>query len=201
MSGACTNCGLQHQCLCDRIPQLRSQLQLSLLMHENEYQRDTNTGRWLRAAVPGCQDFGWSRVEPSPSLQQRIADPNLYSVLVYPDEQSLSPQQVLHQARHAAQQPHFIVLDGTWQEAKKMVRKSPWLDTLPSMQLMPQQQSAYQLRRNQSDGHLCTLEVGCELLQMLDEADNATQLIRFFTEFMQVYQADKSGHRWSGGGH
>lgn len=194
----CSGCGLQHQCVCKRIPQLSSMLQLSLLTHDNEYQRDTNTGRWLRKALPGCQDFGWSRVTPSPGLQARIADQHLYSVLVYPDEQCMSTQQVLDAAAQAGQQPHFIILDATWQEARKMARKSPWLDALPRMQLTPQQQSAYRLRRNQSAGHLCTLEVGCELLQLLDEQDNATQMTRFFDQFMPIFQADKSGHGWSG---
>lgn len=196
MSG-CRSCGLQHQCVCKRIPQLSSALQLSLLTHNNEYQRDTNTGRWLRQALPGCQDFRWSRVEPSSGLQARIADPNLYPVLVYPDEHSLTPQQVLHQAHSSGQQPHFIVLDATWQEAKKMARKSPWLDALPRMQLMPKHQSAYRLRRNQSDGHLCTLEVGCELLDLLDETHNAAQMAHFFDVFMPIFQADKSGHCWT----
>ncbi|QSA20154.1 DTW domain-containing protein, partial [Vibrio furnissii] len=37
--------------------------------------------------------------------------------------------------------PHFILLDGTWQEAKKMERKSPWLKDLPRVALSPQQLS------------------------------------------------------------
>lgn len=192
----CPQCLLVHQCVCPQVPQLSSALQLSLLMHDNEAQRDTNTGRWLNAALPGCHSFSWSRVEPNAALNERIADPDYYSLLVYPGEQSLNLDDALEQARVLGCQPHFILLDGTWQEAKKMERKSPWLEDLPRVTLSPQQLSRYRLRRNQSDGHLCTLEVGCELLRAIGEAHNAEQLDAFFAEFMAIFQADKSGHCW-----
>lgn len=192
----CSQCQLVHQCVCHRVPTLASSLQLSLLMHANEALRDTNTGRWLQSALPGCQDFTWSRIEPNAALQARIASSDYYSVLVYPGEQSLSLEEVLQHAHHQARQPHFILLDGTWQEARKMERKSPWLDELPRVILTPQQRSSYRLRRNQNEGHLCTLEVGCELLRAIGEPQHAEQLNIFFAEFMQIFQADKSGHRW-----
>lgn len=192
----CPHCLLVHQCVCQQVPQLTSALQLSLLMHDNERSRDTNTGRWLTAALPDCQAFSWSRVEPNAALKARIADPSHYSVLVYPGEPSLHVEDALAQARALHRKPHFILLDGTWQEAKKMERKSPWLKDLPRVTLSPQQLSQYRLRRNQSDGHLCTLEVGCELLRALDEAPQADALAAFFAQFMAIFQADKSGHRW-----
>lgn len=192
----CPHCLLVHQCVCQQVPQLTSALQLSLLMHDNEWSRDTNTGRWLTATLPDCQAFSWSRVEPNAALKARIADPGHYSVLVYPGEPSLRVEDALAQARALHRKPHFILLDGTWQEAKKMERKSPWLKDLPRVTLSPQQLSQYRLRRNQSDGHLCTLEVGCELLRALDEAPQADALAAFFAQFMAIFQADKSGHRW-----
>ncbi|WP_338137227.1 tRNA-uridine aminocarboxypropyltransferase [Vibrio furnissii] len=192
----CPHCLLVHQCVCQQVPELTSALQLSLLMHDNERSRDTNTGRWLTATLPDCQAFSWSRVEPNAALKARIADPSHYSVLVYPGEPSLHVEDALKQARALHRKPHFILLDGTWQEAKKMERKSPWLKGLPRVTLSPQQLSQYRLRRNQSDGHLCTLEVGCELLRALDEAPQADALAAFFAQFMAIFQADKSGHRW-----
>ncbi|WP_422640851.1 hypothetical protein [Vibrio aestuarianus] len=54
--------------------------------------------------------------------------------------------------------------------------------------------SVYTLRRNQSEGNLCTLEVGLELLNHINETTNADTLRDFFAYYMKVYQADKSGH-------
>ncbi len=39
--------------------------------------------------------------------------------------------------------PLFILLDGTWSEARKMFRKSPYLEHLPVLSLAPEQLSRY----------------------------------------------------------
>ncbi|MCG3725332.1 tRNA-uridine aminocarboxypropyltransferase [Vibrio cincinnatiensis] len=190
---ACSGCGLRHQCLCSAIPRLSSELSLSLLTHENEYQRETNTGRWLVQSLPSCSAFTWQRTSPPEALLQRMADPNYHSVLVYPSEQSV-PVTLEHQnAQRMGKKMHFIVLDGTWQEAKKMLRKSPWL-AIPHVQINAQGESCYQLRRHQQVGHLCTLEVGSALLNALNEPQNAQRLNTFLHRFMHTLQADKSGH-------
>lgn len=70
--------------------------------------------------------------------------------------------------------PSFVILDGTWQEAKTMFRKIPLLPTLPRWTLIPLQPSQYVLRRDFSgykermgQGRtevLCTAEVVAEIL-------------------------------------
>ncbi|MGC9421298.1 tRNA-uridine aminocarboxypropyltransferase [Vibrio sp.] len=190
---ACSGCGLTHQCLCAAIPRLSSELHLSLLTHENEFLRETNTGQWLVKALPHCTTFTWRRTSPPRALLQRIADPNYHSVLVYPSAQSLPVAQPLQNAKIKGKKMHFILLDGTWQEAKKMLRKSPWL-TIPHVYITTPNESCYQLRRHQQNGHLCTLEVGAALLDSLNEAENAQRLNHFLNRFMRTLQADKSGH-------
>ncbi|CAM3122996.1 tRNA-uridine aminocarboxypropyltransferase [Vibrio diazotrophicus] len=193
-NGACPKCGLRLQCVCQNIPMLDSDMPLSLLMHENEYLRETNTGKWLLEALPLCQEFKWSRVEESRSLVARISNSEYLSFLVYPSEESIPLDVALETAKQLSKSAHFIVLDGTWQEAKKMERKSPWLDDVPRVHLTPSQVSNYQLRRNQSDGHLCTLEVASEILAISGNLSDAEKLNHFLAHFSKVYQADKSGH-------
>lgn len=191
---ACLDCGLQWQCLCDQVPLLTSEVMLSLLTHENEYQRATNTGRWLVRALTNAQDFPWQRGHIPTGLLERLNDPRYYSLLMYPSEDSLALEEVLPVITQNHQQPHFIILDGTWQEAKKIWRKSPWLN-MPQVHLSGQYLSNYQLRRNQQTGHLCTLEVGSELIKQTGAPAQATALTHFLTTFSHTLQADKSGHR------
>ncbi|WP_165312588.1 tRNA-uridine aminocarboxypropyltransferase [Vibrio ziniensis] len=191
---ACPNCGLQFQCVCQAIPKLNSPMPLSLLMHENEYVRETNTGKWLLKALPLCQNFKWSRVAKNDALLERIHNRAYQSFLVYPSEESMALDTALKTAKEQGKTAHFIILDGTWQEAKKMERKSPWLDDITRVHLTPSQISNYQLRRNQSEGHLCTLEVASEILALTGDLAEAQQLNDFLIHFSKVYQADKSGH-------
>ncbi|MGO1296096.1 MAG: tRNA-uridine aminocarboxypropyltransferase [Vibrio sp.] len=196
MAKPCPKCQLQHQCLCDRIPySADSQLRLTLLMHENELNRSTNTGRWLRYALPHSDAYTWQRKNVDPQLLQRIRDPNTQSVVVYPASDSITLSEVSRSLSHPQQALHFIIIDATWQEAQKIVGKSPWLSELPFVTLPTQgMHSQYQLRRNQQAGHLCTLEVASVLLEQMGEPEIAAQLTHFLAEFMAVYHADKSGH-------
>ncbi|WP_412513558.1 DTW domain-containing protein [Shewanella indica] len=52
----------------------------------------------------------------------------------------------------------LVILDATWQEAGKMYRQSPYLQSLARVELQAEQGSAFRLRRNQRQGGLCTLE-------------------------------------------
>lgn len=190
----CKNCGLSYQCICHQIPKLNSDTLISLLMHTNEYRRETNTGKWLLKSLPYCCDYVWSRVEANTELLQRVNNEENLSFLIYPGEESISLHQALALAKQENKRPHYIILDATWQEAKKMERKSPWLNQVQRVHLTPEQLSCYQLRRNQTEGHLCTLEVASELLKAQGEQNHAEALTLFFNHFMQAYQADKSGH-------
>lgn len=193
----CSGCGLSFNCVCSLLPRLQIDAHFALLMHENELSRDTNTGQWLLAALPSSSQHIWQRKAPCPALLTLLSDPNYQPYLLFPGEESISVCQAKRCTTDRTRQtPLFLILDGTWQEAKKMLRKSPWLQALPLVHINPTQASQYQLRRNQSEGHLCTLEVGAEVIRELGEEAQAERLLQFFHHYMQVFQADKSGHAY-----
>lgn len=195
MSSTCPACGLKFQCLCSAVPSFHAPFQLSLLTHDNEWQRETNTGRWLAKSMAECQAYTWSRVSANTELQARLTQPNARSFLVYPSEESVELTDALRSLRED-EIAHFIVLDATWQEARKMERKSPWLADVPRVQLTTDHISAYRLRRNQQPGNLCTLEVGLMLLRHFNAEASAEALEQFYHYSMNAFKADKSGHRW-----
>ncbi|OIQ24381.1 MAG: DTW domain-containing protein [Vibrio sp. MedPE-SWchi] len=178
-------------------------------MHENELKRATNTGRWLMASVDKCSQHVWQRKVPNQSLIDLIEQPHVAPMILYPSENSVLVTEVLARLNKEGIKenqksastfgqtlPLFIILDGTWQEAKKMVNKIPWLEQCQQVHLLPTSQSNYTLRRNQEDGHLCTLEVAAELLKLVGESRAASQLTEFFNNYMKIYSADKSGHQF-----
>ncbi len=195
----CPDCGLSFNCVCQCVPKLNIDAHFALLMHENELSRDTNTGQWLLATIPSSSRHIWQRKSPCSELMKLLDDPSIMPYLLFPGEESITISEAKHVAQDTEQKrPLFLILDGTWQEAKKMLRKSAWLQTLPLVHITPNQSSVYQLRRNQSDGHLCTLEVGAEVIRELGEVEQAHRLMQFFTHYMRVFQADKSGHPYLG---
>ena len=89
------------------------------------------------------------------------------------------------------QQPLFIVLDGTWPEARKMLKQSPYLRALPVLSLEPGAASRYRLRRSRHIGHLCTAEVAALCLGLAGEARAAEVLHAWLDLFTHHYLQSK----------
>ena len=127
--------------------------------------------------------FGWSRTEVDPQLTALLADPQWQPYVVFPGEYADPPERVV-QTLHGSdgvddrgvlqpgKRPLFILLDATWSEARKMFRKSPYLDGFQVLSLHPDLISRYQLRRSKRDDHFCTSEVAALCLELVgDDAD------------------------------
>lgn len=83
--------------------------------------------------------------------------------------------------------PLFILLDATWPEARKMFRKSPYLDRFPVLSLQPEQVSRYKLRRSRRDDHFCTIEVAALCLELAGETRAAQTLEAYLDVFTHHY--------------
>ncbi|WP_164489440.1 tRNA-uridine aminocarboxypropyltransferase [Shewanella algae] len=82
----------------------------------------------------------------------------------------------------------LVILDATWQEAGKMYRQSPYLQSLARVELQTEQDSAFRLRRNQRQGGLCTLECIAAVWQDLG-GNYSIAARRLLSEFNQ-WQAE-----------
>ncbi|MCG9744957.1 tRNA-uridine aminocarboxypropyltransferase [Vibrio alginolyticus] len=194
MSQPCPTCGFQFNCMCSLMPKLTSEHNILLLMHPNELKRDTNTGQLLEQCQLNIERVIWDRKQPPAESLTLLADPSRYPVLLFPCEESITLEHVVLQSQRQTKTPLFIILDATWQEARKMINKSRWLEGIPTMGLSASADSQYQLRRNQQQGNLCTFEVAAHLLGQLGEQNNQQQMQRFFAHYLALFQAEKSGH-------
>lgn len=189
----CPACRLvPSHCLCDLLPMLRTRAGMCLLMADTEPLKPSNTGWLVADVVQHTFAFGWARTEVNPALLALLADPQWLPVLVFPGE-FVDPQRVVHQppaapqGKAVAQRPLFILLDGTWPEARKMLAKSPYLAALPVLSLASGEVSRYQLRRSRRLGHMCTAEVAALCLELAGEAHAANALHAWLDVFTHHY--------------
>jgi len=179
-----------------------SGLVLYLLTHSRELQKSTNTGALVVQALNASSHIKvevieWQRKAPDLRLLDLSSKQQLG--LVYPlqadtAQASYLLQQGLYQAQNSAallEQAtrldeavrHWVLLDATWQEAAKMLRQSPYLQSSYRLAIKPETPSLYRLRRNQKEGALCTAEVVIELLQQTGFKNEKEQLLLLFAEF------------------
>jgi DTW domain-containing protein YfiP len=190
----CAGCRLlPSHCLCALRPLLTVRAGVCLVMADIEPLKPSNTGWLVADVVPDTFAFGWARTEVDPALIALLADPQWQPYLVFPGEFVDSArvvtevQPVDSEARGPIRRPLFVLLDATWPEARKMFRKSPYLDILPVLSLQSDQLSQYKLRRSQRDEHFCTSEVAALCLALAGETQAAEVLEAYLDVFTDHY--------------
>ncbi len=143
--------------------------------------------------LPDTVAFQWSRTEPSQDLLDLVQNPYYQPMVVFPASYADEQREVIF-TPPAGKPPLFIMLDGTWPEARKMFRKSPYLDNLPVISVDLSRLSAYRLREAQAEGQYCTAEVAIALLDMAGDTGAAAGLGEHFTRFKTRYLAGKTQH-------
>ncbi|WP_238085620.1 MULTISPECIES: tRNA-uridine aminocarboxypropyltransferase [Pseudescherichia] len=193
----CQRCLLPlKQCLCATLQPSSARSRFCLVMFDTEPMKPSNTGRLIADILPDTAAFQWSRTEPPQALLDLVADPDYQPMVVFPAAYAGSERQVITMPP-SGKPPLFIMLDGTWTEARKMFRKSPYLDRLPVISVDLSRVSAYRLREAQVEGQYCTAEVAIALLDLAADQHAAQALGDHFSCFRTRYLAGKTQHKGS----
>lgn len=174
-------------------------LKFILLTHLNEINRiRTNTGQVLALSLPKeeCIKVVWggksenSMVE---SIIKHIDSP----VLVWPE----ASRKLANYSLQHSELSTYIILDGTWQEAKKIFRKGPEiLRVIPRISIQEQHPSIYTLRKDfgfrrkfsnneqSSSSLLCTAEVGASILNNLGFVSQGNNILAHLEMLQLAYK-------------
>ncbi|MEZ5707441.1 MAG: tRNA-uridine aminocarboxypropyltransferase [Burkholderiaceae bacterium] len=193
--GRCERCRLvRSHCVCALRPALSQGAGVCLIMGDIEALKPSNTGWLVADVVADTFAFGWSRTSVDPELLALLADARWQPYLVFPGEFA-PPQRVVSAlmppSEGGARRPLFVLLDGTWAEARKMFRKSPYLDALPVLSLSPGMASRYRLRRSSREDHFCTSEVAALCLGLAGQVHTAHTLAAYLDVFTEHYLSAK----------
>ena len=189
----CLYCQLaQTHCICHLKVPTESNAAFLLLMYDTEVLKPSNTGRLIADIIPDTFAYLWSRTEENPELLALLAEEQWQPYVVFPAQYAQENRVVHQQSIPVAlgKRPLFIMLDGSWREARKIFRKSPYLANLPMVSFKPEdeQGSRYQLRIASGKNQLATAEVAARILAMWGEKNNADLLDLWFDVFSYQYQ-------------
>jgi DTW domain-containing protein YfiP len=195
----CAGCRLRpSHCVCALRPAVATRAGMCVLMSDIEPLKPSNTGWLVADVVADTFAFGWARTVVDPALLALLRDPQWQPYVVFPGEYA-APERVVHTvlpppatAQAAGRRPLFVLLDGTWAEARKMFGRSPYLATLPVLSLEPHRPSTYQLRRSRRDDHFCTSEVAALCLDLAGEPLAAQALQAWLDVFTHHYLQAKN---------
>lgn len=191
---SCSNCGLPiMNCICSIVPKMQTKAKVLILSTEREFSRPSNTARLLKLVNPESSELIlWERTTPPKKLIEYINSGDYEIYILFPVEnEELSEKKFEY--KNFKKTPAFIILDGTWKEALKILRKSDYLKKLPRISLNPIHNSEYTLRKGAAEGELCTIEAAIEVLKLNHELENAQLIKGVFDLFIKSFKAGVSG--------
>lgn len=187
----CRQCMLRtHLCVCEHRPLATSNAAFLLVMFDDEILKPSNTGRLIADVFEDTFAYIWSRTEPNAEMLALLDDPQWQPYVVFPAEYA-PEREVTTVTLEAGKRPLFIMLDGSWAEAKKMFRKSPYLDRFPLLSINPDKPSRYKMREASKANQLGTAEVAARIIDLFGEHHNAELLDLWFDVFRENYIAGK----------
>lgn len=185
----CIDCTLPYNlCICSLAPKLPLDIDTHILFHPRELHRRNSSGRLLKHClnIPSSQ---WHRLKNADQAAQFQG----YALLYPDDNKQNNPNGTLKLNDKDTQDVKgYLWLDATWQESRKMMRQSPWLDALPKYAITShlttdRSGSQYKLRRNQTKQGLSTMETFACWLGEQNQAKSAQDLLNFFNLFQNTF--------------
>ncbi len=195
----CISCRFRRElCLCKGARQFVSDFGLIVVIHEQESRKQSNTGHLAQVVIPGCRvlthpAFGrgtvdlealkethaqdgrpWRTVLFYPGLGAKPLTAAFAAELRRPDETGIAPRL------------RIVIPDGTWRQARRLVKRLPLLAALPRVILSDDpgfaEREAMRPRGNPAAFRVSTCEAIAAAFGQLGEPETARELYRVYDE-------------------
>jgi DTW domain-containing protein YfiP len=186
--------------LCAHLHPIETRTRLVILQHPRERRVAIGTAHIARLCLTRSELHVGVDWDYSSALARSLADPERPAILLYPGEGAIDI------VRHPPPGPvTLVVVDGTWSQTKKMVRRSPLLASLPRYAFVPPRPSEYRIRKEPDAMSVATIEAVIHALTALEGAperfarllDPFRAMIEFQIACEQRFRAAESRHaKW-----
>jgi DTW domain-containing protein YfiP len=167
----CTRCERPVSvCYCAALTTIETRSRIVILQHPREQGMPIGTAHMAHLCLPQSSVHVGIKWDGTDVLRRACADPERPPVLLYPGKG----------ARDILQDPPvapvtLIVIDGTWSQARTLVRNSPELADVPQYAFNPPAPSNYRIRREPRDEYVSTIEA---LMHVLGAIEGDAQRFR-----------------------
>ena len=150
-------------CYCPLLPRLETTTRVVILQHRRERDMPIGTARMASLCLPQAElhvGVDWTDSAP---LARALGDRRRPPVLLYPGPN----------ARDILREPPvgpvtLVVVDGTWAQARTVVRDNPILSSLPRYAFVAPEPSRYRIRREPRAEYCSTIEALMHVLGVLE---------------------------------
>lgn len=151
-------------CYCAALPRLQTRTKIVILQHPRERDVPIGTARMASLCLPAAELHVGIRWDDHAPLAAALGDPARPPILLYPGPG----------ARDILREPPpgpvtLVVVDGTWSQAKTVVRDNPVLQRLPRYAFATPAPSQYRIRKEPRAEYVSTIEALMYVLGALED--------------------------------
>ncbi|MFO0581963.1 MAG: tRNA-uridine aminocarboxypropyltransferase [Anaeromyxobacter sp.] len=150
-------------CWCRHLRPTPSATRACILQHVRERKTAIGTARMAHLSLPNSELHLGVSFEGHPRVREIVAAEG--TMLLFPGPGAVDPA-----ALRGRPPRTVVVVDGTWSQARKLIRLNPFLQALPRIGLAPERPSNYRIRREPSADCVSTIEALVHLLGALEGA-------------------------------
>lgn len=162
-------------CYCEHIPTLTTETRVILLQHPREAKMPIGTARMAHLALPTSELHKGVYFQTNERVMSLLEEPG--TALLFPGEGAIDPEHVA-----PGQIRNLIVVDGTWSQARTVLKRNPMLMKLPRLGLKPEKPGNYRIRKEPSPECLATIEAVSGVLGVLEKnPDRFEAMLAAFT--------------------
>jgi DTW domain-containing protein YfiP len=163
-------------CYCAALTSIDTSTRVVILQHPRERDVAIGTARMASLCLPNAELHVGVYWDESRALSRALEDPARPPVLLYPGEGAIDVLET-----PPAGPVTLVVVDGTWSQAKTVVRESARLRALPRYSFTPPKPSEYRIRREPKAAYVSTIEALVHVLGALEgDPDRFLALLRPF---------------------
>jgi len=150
-------------CYCDALPRIETRTRVVILQHPRERDMPIGTARMASLCLPQAELHVGVRWGDRAPLARALGDPARPPILLYPGP---GARDILRDP--PAGPVTLVVVDGTWSQAKTVVRDNPVLQALPRYAFVTPEPSQYRIRREPRAEYVSTIEALMHVLGVLE---------------------------------
>lgn len=185
----------ERMCLCDRIPCLPNRTHVVVVQHPRERAHPIGTARFVELGLGSSEVIVAHGLDAGRAMQ---ALDGRRAVLLHPSATSRS----LDSFRDHERPDTLVVVDGTWPNARTLVRENPALAALPHVHLDPASPSRYRIRREPALNCVSTIEATLLALASLEPELDSSPILQAFDAMIDdqiaAHGSGRSGARRRG---
>lgn len=190
----CTACiQPKFSCYCHRIERFDPQIDFVILIHPIEVRRRIATGRMSFLCMENSFLIRGQDYSQDDQVNQILNDKNRQCVILYPGRNSTNLTELAPTDRSSLFDPTkkltIFVIDGTWLTAKKMMRQSQNLTTLPRICFNPEKPSNFRVRKQPHAACYSTLEAIHHTIELVGESQGFPVESRTHDRLLSVFDS------------